>query len=189
MKYIDAERLRAEIKRRKEEYKEDRYMSDYRGQIAYYKDEIYDDLLSFIDYLQQEEAVSDNLEEEISTWIPAHTSGGDDEVWRDTKNAVTEWAGIVAHHFAEWQKAKMLKDNPVIMSVEDFQALIDSHAKRVEADYEEKMLKEAVKGEVYKFGEVAYVKERNNAELTKYLSQFNNGDKVKIIVVHETDIR
>ena len=30
-------------------------MSDYRGQIAYYKDEIYDDLLSFIDYLQQEQ--------------------------------------------------------------------------------------------------------------------------------------
>ena len=55
MKYIDAERLRTEIKRRKEEYKEDRYMSDYRGQIAYYKDEIYDDLLSFIDYLQQEQ--------------------------------------------------------------------------------------------------------------------------------------
>ena len=51
------------------------------------------------------------------------------------------------------------------------------------------MLKEAVKGEVYKFGEIAYVKECSNAELTKYLSQFNNGDKVKIIVIHETDIR
>ena len=53
----------------------------------------------------------------------------------------------------------------------------------------EQMLKDAVEGEVYKFGEVAYVKERNNAELTKYLSQFNNGDRVKIIVIHETDIR
>lgn len=51
------------------------------------------------------------------------------------------------------------------------------------------MMEGAVEGEVYKFGEVAYVKERNNAELTKYLSQFNNGDKVKIIVIHETDIR
>ena len=53
----------------------------------------------------------------------------------------------------------------------------------------EQILKDVVEGEVYKFGEVAYVKERNNAELTKYLSRFNNGDKVKIIVIHETDIR
>jgi len=55
-------------------------------------------------------------------------------------------------------------------------------------DMKEEMLNDAVEGEVYKFGEVAYVKERNNAELTKHLSQFNNGDKVKIIVIHETDI-
>ena len=55
--------------------------------------------------------------------------------------------------------------------------------------YRKQMLEEAVEGEVDKFGEVAYVKERNNAELTKYLSRFNNGDKVKIIVIHETDIR
>lgn len=55
-KYIDADKLIAEIERRKEEYKEDRYMSDYRGQIAYYKDEIYDDLLHFIDSLQQEQS-------------------------------------------------------------------------------------------------------------------------------------
>ncbi len=47
------------------------------------------------------------------------------------------------------------------------------------------MLKDAVEGEVYKFGEVAYVKERNNAELTKYLSQFNNGDKVRIVITKE----
>ena len=53
----------------------------------------------------------------------------------------------------------------------------------------DQLMKDAVEGEVHKFGEVAYVKERNNAELTKYLSQFNNGDKVKIIVIHETDIR
>lgn len=53
----------------------------------------------------------------------------------------------------------------------------------------EEMLKDAVGGEVCKFGEVAYVKERNHVELIKYLSQFNNGDRVKIIVIHETDIR
>ena len=92
------------------------------------------------------EPVSNDLEEEVKRYLCEECSGDDEP-------AVSE----IAHHFAEWQKTKMLK--------------------------------EAVRGEVYKFGEVAYVKERNNAELTKYLSQFNNGDKVKIIVVHETDIR
>lgn len=73
-------------------------------------DDAFVDLLSFLD-APADEHVSDchDLEEEISTWIPAHISGGDDEVWRDTKNAVTEWAGIVARHFAEWQKAKMME--------------------------------------------------------------------------------
>ena len=49
----------------------------------------------------------------------------------------------------------------------------------------EQMLKGAVEGEVYKFGAVAYVKEHNNAELTKYLSPFNHGDSVKIVIVKE----
>lgn len=51
--------------------------------------------------------------------------------------------------------------------------------------YKEQMLKGAVEGEVYKFGAVAYVKEHNNAELTKYLSPFNHGDSVKIVIVKE----
>lgn len=70
---------------------------------------------------------------------------------------------------------------------------IDWHTRLVKfaqlvADWQkEQMLKDAVEGEVYKFGEVVYVKERNNAELTKYLSQFNNGDKVRIIVLKEKE--
>ena len=69
---------------------------------------------------------------------------------------------------------------------------LDFHSPDYHKGYEQAkkdMMERAVEGEVYKFGEVAYVKELNNAELTKYLSQFNNGDKVKIIVIHETDIR
>ena len=62
------EKIRQEIERRKEEYKKDRYMSDYRGQIAYYKDEIYDDLLSFIDSLQQEQPCEE-LKGEIREWV------------------------------------------------------------------------------------------------------------------------
>lgn len=56
------------------------------------------------------------------------------------------------------------------------------------ADWQkERMMKDAVEGEVYKFGKFSYVKERNNAELTKYLSQFNNGDKVRIVVLKEEE--
>lgn len=85
---------------------------------------------------------------------------------------------------AEWQKNKDTRD----MYMSDnrhFEKIYELGKK----DMKEQMMKDAVEGEVYKFGEVAYVKECNNAELTKYLSQFNNGDKVKIIVIHETDIR
>ena len=48
----------------------------------------------------------------------------------------------------KWQKEQILKDNPVIMSVEDFQAFIDSHAKRVVEDYKEQIMKEAVEARV-----------------------------------------
>ena len=52
-------------------------------------------------YLQQEQPVSEDLEEEISTWISTHISCGDDEVCKNAKNAVIEWAGVVARHFYE----------------------------------------------------------------------------------------
>lgn len=172
MKYIDADKLRAEIERLMDEYKPMASVDELTGaHITLAK------LLSFLDTL--EEPVSDDLEETARQYVHSRPFAPDESEPESTRKAFK--AG------AEWQKAKMLKDNPVIMSVEDFQALIDSHAKRVEADYKEKMLKEAVRGEVYKFGKVAYVKERNNAELTKYLSQFNNGDKVKIIIVKEEE--
>ena len=82
---------------------------------------------------------------------------------------------------AEWQKAKILKDNPVIMPVEDFQALIDSHAKRVEADYKEKMLKEAVEGYVN------YYEDSGGILMAEAQvgCPYHNGDKVKIIIVKE----
>lgn len=87
------DKIRAEIERRKG------YIS-----VTHFAE----DLLSFLDTLP-DEPVSDDLEEEISTWIPAHISGGDDGVLRYTKNVVTKWAGVVASHFAEWQKRKMME--------------------------------------------------------------------------------
>ena len=47
----------------------------------------------------------------------------------------------------------------------------------------DEMLALAVEGEVYKFAHYSYVKERNRDDLTKYLSKFNDGDKVRIVVL------
>jgi hypothetical protein len=103
------EKIRAEIDRRYEENREKaRYDDYYRGM-----NDGLDHFEQFLDTLS-EEPVSDDLEKEISTWIPAHIRGGDDGVWRETKNVVTEWGGIVARHFAQWgaerQKEKMIKE-------------------------------------------------------------------------------
>lgn len=50
--------------------------------------------------LQQEQQEVD-LEEEIATWIPSHITGGEEGVWKECREAVTKWAGIVARHFYE----------------------------------------------------------------------------------------
>lgn len=82
-----------------------------------------DKIAQFIDSLESEKPISqDGLEKEISTWIPAHISGGDDGVW-NTKNAVTEWAGIVARHFAEWG-AENLRDSEKMIS-KDLEDAVD----------------------------------------------------------------
>ena len=108
MKYIDADKIRAEIDKRYAEYRAKMKTDDF----TYYEGmaDALDLFEQFLDTL--EEPVSDchDLEEEISTWIPAQIIGGDNEIWRDTKNVIIKWAGIVARHFAEWQKEQMLKE-------------------------------------------------------------------------------
>lgn len=59
------------------------------------------ELLSFLDTLESEKP-SEGLEKEITTWIPAHISGGENGIWKECREAITEWGGIVARHFAEW---------------------------------------------------------------------------------------
>lgn len=78
--------------------------------------------------------------------------------------------------FEDWMETYNQSDYPTSFTTRDI-------ARHFAEWQKSQMLKGAVEGEVYKFGEVAYVKERNNAELTKYLSQFNNGDKVRIVVL------
>ena len=54
-----------------------------------------------------EQPISEDLEEEIASWIPNQIKGKKDS---DFRNAVVKWAGFVARHFAEWQKAKMMEE-------------------------------------------------------------------------------
>lgn len=82
--------------------------------------------------------------------------------------------------FEDWMETYNQSDYPTSFTTRDI-------ARHFAEWQKSQMLKDAVEGEVYKFGEVAYVKERNNAELTKYLSQFNNGDKVRIVVLKEEE--
>ena len=51
----------------------------------------------------------EDLEEEIAIWIPEHITGGESGVWKECREAVTEWARIVARHFAEWQREHSFK--------------------------------------------------------------------------------
>ena len=128
------------------------------------------DLLSFLGTLP-DEPVTDchDLEEAAVEYVTTHL-----------RNNEFPTADSAFKAGAEWQKAKMLKDNPIIMPVEDFQALIDSHAKRVEIDYKEKMLKEAVEGFIFQ-SEDYYPKEL----IARYNGELKHGDKVKIIIVKE----
>lgn len=82
---------------------------------------------------------------------------------------------------ADWQKEQMFKGNPVIMSVEDFQSLIDSHAKRVVEDYKEQIMKEVMEGEVHPDDCEIWV------NLVGYGYKFNDGDKVRVIVCEKEE--
>lgn len=83
---------------------------------------------------------------------------------------------------AEWMRKKDVED----MYMSDNRHFLKCY-EQGKVDMRVEMMKDAVEGEVYKFGDIAYVKESNNADLTKYLSKFDNGDKVKIIVIKQKE--
>lgn len=80
-----------------------------------------------------------------------------------------------------WQKSQIMKGSPVIMSPENFQGLIDSHAKRVEQDYKEQLLKGAVEGD-YDCDYYAPA-----IFLDKNLDGIKDGDKVKLIIIKDDE--
>lgn len=182
-KYIDADKIRAEIERLKEKLHAEYVLHRHTIKAVVSKLSIdnLDSLLSFIDSLQQEQPDNEDIDK-VAQELYEHFY----ELKRrnnvptnlyDKQEIIDLWkAG------AEWQKAKMLKDNPVIMSVEDFQALIDSHAKRVEADYKEQMLKEAVEGTVMDFSSN---RPRPQVDVLLDPHKYHTGDKVRVIIVKE----
>jgi hypothetical protein len=117
----------------------------------------------FLDTLESEKP-SDGLEEEYKDYVES------DPVY---SKLVNRNAGLsIARHFAEWQYQKDRGKFAEIKAktwCEGFDAC------------KEQMMKEAVEGTVYGNGEYTWV-------AGDIPSQFKYGDKVKIIVIHETDI-
>lgn len=97
--------------------------------------------------------------------------------------SLEEAAEIIAKNILGRDYLAELDEDCAIDALEDAKNFVKAGAEW----QKQQMLKDAVEGEVYKFGEVSYVKECNNAELTEYLSQFNNGDKVRIVVLKEEE--
>lgn len=146
-----------------------------------------------------EEPVSDchDLEEEISTWIPAQIIGGDNEIWRDTKNVIIKWAGIVARHFAEWG-AYHLRDTTKKVSedleeaADEYQSEAKKHildgspigtakdAFKAGAEWQKaKMMEGAVEGKVF----MSFAPGHNQMVMADVDLPTNT--KVKIIIVEE----
>ncbi len=104
MKYIDAEKMKAEIERRIDKCAKQREDMQNAQCNALAEDAAarmgeLQCLLESIDSLQQEQPEVD-LEKEIVEWIPEHIRGGEDE-WKECREAITKWGEIVARHFFE----------------------------------------------------------------------------------------
>ena len=106
-KYIDAELLRKEIEKNKNII--DMLFTEGDDSVYDGENDAYNRVFRIIDSLQQEQLKVD-LEEEIATWIPSHITGGEEGVWKECREAVTKWAGIVAHHFYELGLEYISKD-------------------------------------------------------------------------------
>lgn len=196
MKYIDSEKLIAEIERKRDSALERQKNLEKIGQETVLNEMIafeLNRLISFIGSLQQEPLIHTELCTLIACDVIQATAKKaiekpqDKDKEEDLMVKKMEYLNMLEKSFFQQeqlaQKEQMLKDNPVIMPVEDFQALIDSHAKRVEADYKAKMLDGAVEGMV-----CATITGTNAISFLSPLpDELNAGDKVKVIVIKEDE--
>ena len=194
MKYIDADKLIAEIERY-ENTAIDAYnplgedADFWHGKVV-----ACEDLKTFITSLQQEPPINTELCTLIACDVIQATAKRaiekpqDKDKEEDLMIKKMEYLNMLEKSLFQQeqlaQKEQMLKDNPVIMPVEDFQALIDSHAKRVEADYKAKMLDGAVEGMV-----CATITGTNAISFLSPLpDELNAGDKVRVIVIKKDEL-
>ena len=80
----------------------------------------------------------------------------------------------IARHFAEWQSKQ---DKETIELAEDHAYLAGSVNER------EKMMKDALEGQVRKDGTIGYFEFSNEQQFHSLLEQFQDCDKVRIIIV------
>lgn len=136
------------------------------------------DVDEYMDEVRGREPVSDDLVEEVKRYYSdnfAYISGD-----APTLSILTN----IASHFAEWQKEQYTRE--MIMSDGSYFQNCYELGKN---DMRKEMMEGAVEGEVCILpGHVAYVKEKNNESLKRYLiDNFKASDKVKIIIVKENE--
>ena len=85
---------------------------------------------------------------------------------------------------AKWQKEQLMKDNPVIISAENFQTIIDKNYENGKEAMCEQMLKEAVEGEV-----VVPIYNGDNDWSAQVIipGRYEIGDKLKIIILPQKE--
>ena len=131
--------------------------------------EVIDKVNEVIDYINSlpEEKPSEDLNDEIKKFIEEYGyERGEDKLL----------IAIVARHFAEWQKERMMDE-----WLKDRDGCFWDGVEEGKKAMEKQMLKEAVEGEVVKDINNKLVVTAKNVNLDK----FKFGDKVRIIIVKE----
>ncbi len=169
MALIDKDQIRAEIERRIDTcYRADGRIAPPRTRNAIVADE-FRDLLSFLDSLQQEQPV-EGLEEAANNYCVDIRIG--------YPRAMDETDKYIYNAFkagAEWQKKQDDLETADLLAIAHLQGMEQQKSK---------MLEEAVEGEIsVKFPVVG----RSLISVIDMLNDFKYGDKVKVIVIPNTD--
>lgn len=193
MKYIDADKLKKEIEKLKTDFIKFHTGIDLELVKSYLGYRSYENVLSIIDSLQQEQ--QEEPDKSLEEAAEEYTNNPDTYVvWTEHYGdfATVDDIELIEKAFiagAKWQKEQMGKQAREQLSKTDI-TLADlvafdegfSLGRRLER---QDMMRDAVEGEIHKYDKFSYVKEKNSKSLTELLAKFNNSDKIKIIIVKE----
>ena len=158
------EQIKAEIDKRYTEYSKKMKTNDF----TYYEGmaDALDLFEQFIDTLESEKPIPKDLEEAAEHYASV----------TDPEAHGIDFIREIFIAGAEWQEEK---DQETIKLAED-------HAFLAGADWQkEKMLKEALEGQVRKDGTIGYFEFSNEQQFHSLLEQFQDCDKVRIIIVKD----